>query len=152
MDEKDIQVLISGTVNFFSTLVDSTADVRAPYLVPESGVPLMDYTGVIDISGVRRGSIYFTAPSVLLRHILVKHGRTEVNDAIMADVVGEVANTISGNARRAFGHEFIISVPRMLQGRSGANTLRLGERAFIIPIAWRSYQAALVVSLSEPSS
>jgi chemotaxis protein CheX len=150
MDEKDIQVLISGTVNFFTTLVDTTAEVLAPYLVPEAGVPLLDYTGVIDISGARHGSIYFTAPSVLLRHILVKHGRTEITEKIMADVVGEVANTISGNARRAFGHEFLISVPRMIHGKEGANTLRLGERAFIVPIAWRQYQAALVVSLSEP--
>jgi chemotaxis protein CheX len=148
VDEKDIQVLISGTVNFFTTLVDTSAEVLAPYLVPETGAPLMDYTGVIDISGARRGSIYFTAPSVLLRHILVKHGRTEVNDMIMADVVGEVANTISGNARRAFGHEFIISVPRVLHGKEGQNTVSLGERAFIVPIAWRQYQAALVVSLT----
>jgi chemotaxis protein CheX len=150
VNEHDIQALIAGTVNFFTTLVDSSADVKAPYLVPESGVLLLDYTGVIDVTGVRRGSIYFTAPSVLLRHILVKHGRTEITDDIMADVVGEVANTISGNARRVFGHEFIISTPRMMQGKDGANTLKLGERAFIVPIHWRSYQAALVISLSEP--
>ena len=110
---------------------------------------LADRRVVLTPYGDRYGSIYFTAPSVLLRHILVKHGRTEISELIMADVVGEVANTISGNARRVFGHDFIISTPRMLHGRVGAETLTLGARAFIIPIAWRAYQAALVVSLSE---
>jgi chemotaxis protein CheX len=152
MDEKDIQALISGTVNFFGTLVDSSAEVLAPYLVPDEGVLLMDYTGVIDVAGVRTGSIYFTSPGALLRYILVKHGRTQIDESFMADVVGEVANTISGNARRVFGHEFEISVPRVLTGKDAHKQLKLGARAFIVPIAWRQYQAALVVSLSEAKS
>lgn len=149
MDEHDIQALIEGTVKCFSTLVDAGTEVLAPYLVPDEGVPLLDYTGVISVSGARVGSIYFTAPSALLRHILVKHGRTEINEQVMADIVGEVANTISGNARRVFGHEFEISVPRVLTGKDELKTLKLGQRAFIVPIAWRQYQAALVVSLTE---
>ena len=32
------------------------------------------------------------------------------------DLVGEVANTISGNARKVFGREFLISVPVMIEG------------------------------------
>jgi chemotaxis protein CheX len=149
MDEQDIQALIAGTVKFFATLVDASAEVLAPYLVPDEGVLLLDYTGVINVGGARTGSIYFTAPSALLRHILVKHGRTEITPAIMADVVGEVANTISGNARRVFGHEFAISTPRVMSGRDAQSILKLAQRSFIVPIAWRQYQAALVVSLSE---
>jgi chemotaxis protein CheX len=129
-------------------MVDSSAEVLAPYLVPDTGAPLLDYTGCIDVNGSRTGCIYFTAPSALLRHVLVKHGRTDINAEIMADVVGEVANTISGNARRTFGHDFLISVPRVFQGKHIPGGLSLGDRAFIVPIAWRQYQAALVVSLN----
>ncbi len=137
INEEDIKILIEGTVKFFATLVDSSAEVLAPYLVPHKGAPMMDYTGVIDINGSRTGCIYFTAPSALLRHVLVKHGRTDISNEIMADVVGEVANTISGNARRAFGHDFLISVPRVFAGTSPAGALALSDRAFIVPIAWR---------------
>jgi len=66
----------------------------------------------------------------------------------MRDLVGEVANTISGNARRDFGGDFVISVPSVLSGEPQAIAPKSGTRSFIIPINWRSHSAKLVVSLS----
>jgi chemotaxis protein CheX len=67
----------------------------------------------------------------------------------MRDLVGEVANTISGNARRDFGREFVISVPCVLTGEKRPELpVKPGMRSFIIPINWRSHSAKLVVSLT----
>lgn len=146
MDEADIQVLIDGTLEYFQQLVDRSTAIGAPYLMTESDPVLSDFTGLIDIDGVRSGSIYFTAPSAMIRHILATHGETQASAEIMQDVVGEVANTISGNARKHFGRGFEISVPRIIAGRN-AGELRLAERSFVVPVTWRQYEAALVVSL-----
>jgi chemotaxis protein CheX len=149
MDENDLNVLVEGTIRYFGSSVDRAAAVGTPYLLTERGQALVsDYTGLIGVSGARRGCIYFTAPSAMLRHILLSHGETEIDGNYMADVVGEVANIISGNARRVFGHDFAISVPDVFSGRPAAGKLRLGERSFVIPINWRQYRAALVVSLA----
>jgi chemotaxis protein CheX len=150
MDETDLNVLVEGTVRYFESAVDRAAAVGTPYLMTDrKQAVLSDYTGIIGITGARRGCIYFTAPSAMLRHILLSNGETEIDAHYMADVVGEVANVISGNARRVFGHDFAISVPELFAGRPSAGELPLAERAFVIPINWRQYRAALVVSLAE---
>ncbi|MCB1629467.1 MAG: hypothetical protein KDI48_17185, partial [Xanthomonadales bacterium] len=69
MDEGDIQVLIDGTVHYFHRSLDRTAEVGTPYLLEDRQRIISDYTGVIGITGVRRGCVYFTAPSAMLRHI-----------------------------------------------------------------------------------
>jgi chemotaxis protein CheX len=66
----------------------------------------------------------------------------------MRDLVGEVANTISGNARRDFGRDFVISVPSVLSGERPEIPQKPGSRSFVIPINWRSHSAKLIVSLT----
>ncbi len=108
-----------------------------------------EYTGVINISGKREGVVYFTAPKAMLTVLLMKMQENDFSHETMRDLVGEVANTISGNARRDFGRDFVISVPSVLVGREArACRSRPGVRSFIIPINWRSHSAKLVVALA----
>jgi chemotaxis protein CheX len=65
----------------------------------------------------------------------------------MCDLVGEVANTISGNARRDFGKDFMISVPQVVAGDPEKVQTPDNTRSFVIPINWRSHSAQLVVCL-----
>ncbi len=149
MDENDIQILIDGTIHYFRATVGQSTEGGAPYLVENREPVISDFTGIITISGSYSGCVYFTAPRAMLRHILMANGETRADAEFMADVVGEVANTISGNARRHFGNEFEISVPDVFEGRDEADSLKLAERSFVIPISWRQYRASLVVSLIE---
>jgi chemotaxis protein CheX len=64
----------------------------------------------------------------------------------MRDLVGEVANTISGNARRDLGKGFVISVPKVVANASDPFVVP-HERSFVIPINWRTHAAKLVVCL-----
>ena len=75
-----------------------------------------DYTGVINISGKREGVVYFTAPRAMLTVLLIKMHENDFSHENMCDLVGEGANTISGNARRDFGREFVISAPNVVHG------------------------------------
>jgi len=66
----------------------------------------------------------------------------------MRDLVGEVANTISGNARRDFGRDFVISVPSVLSGEKPQIPQKPGLRSFIIPIKLAQSLRQLIVSLT----
>jgi chemotaxis protein CheX len=56
--------------------------------------PVFDYTGVIGISGSRRGGVYYTAD----RKLLEEFGKSmpeeaDLDEAAFGDMVGEMANT-----------------------------------------------------------
>jgi chemotaxis protein CheX len=83
----------------------------------------------------------------MLTVMLMRMGETELTQENMCDLVGEVANTISGNARRDFGKDFMISVPTVLSGDPEKVVTPDNIRSFVIPINWRSHSAQLVVCL-----
>lgn len=147
MSEQTLQVFIDGVVRFFEHTNDKNVKVGAPYLVENETPAAYDMTGVIGISGPYRGCVYFTAPRILLKHLLLSIGETETTNDYLFDLVGEVANTISGNARSSFGHEFMISVPAMIEGAPGTIHLPKNMRSYVIPIYWKSYHAAVVICL-----
>ena len=145
--EHELKTFVESTTNFFEVAAQQPATVGSPYLM-EGAPAVHDYTGVISISGKRAGVVYFTAPKAMLTVLLMKMQENDFSHETMRDLVGEVANTISGNARRDFGRDFVISVPSVLTGERPDFALKSGQRSFIIPINWRSHSAKLVVSLS----
>ena len=141
--EQELKTFVEGTTNFFEVAAQQPASIGSPYLL--EGTPAVhEYTGVINISGKREGVVFFTAPKAMLTVLLMKMQENDFSHETMRDLVGEVANTISGNARR----DFVISVPSVLSGEKPAIPQKPGQRSFIIPINWRSHSAKLVVSLS----
>jgi chemotaxis protein CheX len=143
LDQNDLCVFIDALSHFFSQLTREDAEVRPSYLSAGES-PTQDYTGLISISGQYHGKVYFSAPSALLRHLLLAQGETHVSEANLLDQVGEVANTLAGNARRYFGDRFVISVPQTLRGVPQATD---STRPFVIPLSWKKYQALLVVDV-----
>jgi chemotaxis protein CheX len=149
MAEKTLQVFIDGVVRFFEHTSDKHVKVGTPYLVENNSPAAYDITGIIGISGPYRGCVYFTAPRILLKHLLMAIGETDTRNEHLFDLVGEVANTISGNARSTFGHDFMISVPVMLEGAPNNIHLPKDSRSYVIPVYWKTYHAAVVICLEE---
>gem|GEM_PF-881613 len=85
-------------------------------------------------------------PRGMLTVLLMRMQETDTSDENIKDLVGEVANTISGNARRDFGKSFVISVPVVIAHDSDKVTTP-HPRSFVIPINWRTHSAKLVVCL-----
>ncbi len=147
MQKEDLQVFIDGAVRYFDQMSESPAEVQTPYLEENEVSIKHEYTGIIGISGKKKGCVYFTAPESLLKHLLLMIGEFDSSDDAMADLVGEVANTISGNARQYFGSEFMISVPVVVNGDTKRIKLPSDLRSYVIPVVWRNYEAAIVISL-----
>lgn len=149
MSEETLRIFIDGVVNYFSHTSDKDVKVGTPYLVENRSPAAFDYTGIIGISGPTRGTVYFTAPAALLKHLLLALGEQDTSLDNVLDLVGEVSNTISGNARSEFGRDFHISVPVVVQGAPGAIHLPKELRSYVIPVYWKAYSAAVVICLEH---
>ncbi len=147
MTRVELETFVGGTTHYFQTAANQPATVGSPYLVNEGAPTLLEYTGIISVGGKRKGTVYFTASRPMLTVLLMRLGETDMTHENMCDLVGEVANQISGNARRDFGSEFMISVPRVLSGPQPEPVTPPNTRSFVIPINWRSHSAQLVVCL-----
>lgn len=147
MTKVELETFVEGTTNYFETAANQPASVGSPYIVQDGHPTIQEFTGMISIAGKRRGVVYFTASRPMLTVMLMRMGETELTQDNMCDLVGEVANTISGNARRDFGKDFMISVPTVVTGEPDKALTPDNIRSFVIPINWRSHSAQLVVCL-----
>lgn len=147
MDEKELRVFIDIVSQYFERQTSRVPEMGSPYLGEPNALPIHDFTGVIGISGERQGCVYFTARRELLRQLLLHVGETDISDSNLSDLVGEVANTISGNARRHFGPDFMISVPVVVDGNAKAIQVPRTVKAYVLPLRWHKLEATLVVSL-----
>ena len=149
VNEDLINVFFEGVMSYFDHIPDMEAEVGTPYLIKNDSPVAFDITGLISISGTHKGCVYFTAPNIFLAHILTLMGEINRSKENLLDLSGEIANTISGNARATLGHGFNISVPVVVQGELKNIDLPQGMRSFAVPIVWRKYKTLLVVSLES---
>lgn len=149
MIEARFQVFIDSVANYFAQLHDDEIIIDTPFLQDNHAPVLSDYTGVIGITGNNKGLVYFTAPQDLLYQMLSAMKETDQSEDNLVDLVGEVANTIAGNARTEFGVEFNISVPLVFKGKPENMILPKDKHSFIIPITWKNNKAAIVIYLQN---
>lgn len=148
MSDEEIKVFIASVVRYFERVSGQPAEVDPPYIKGVDSVTL-DFTGVIGISGRHRGAVYFTSGAEQLTELLHHLGDTAVGFSELEDLVGEVANTIAGNARQYFGSEFLISVPIVLFGRPDKISFPRHLKSFVIPITWRTHRSYLIICLER---
>ncbi len=147
--ENALHVFVDGVLHYFEHTDDKGVKVGSPYLADEVEPAMHDFTGIIGVSGPYKGSVYFSAPRLLLTHLLMSMGEADTGLENILDLVGEVANTISGNARKTFGREFMISVPVMIEGAIHKMHTPKHTRCYVIPVYWKSYAASVVVCLEK---
>lgn len=146
-DQKSISIFIESLTNFYRQMGIENMKVGTPYLQDSSEPPISEFTGVIGISGAHQGCVYFTCPREILSYLLKSMGEDEIKLELLSDLVGEIANTIAGNARKHFGEEFMISVPVIVQGYPERIYLPENTKCVVIPTHWKTYQSIIVVAL-----
>ncbi len=147
MNETDLHFFIDSTVNYFNEVTNEKATAGIPFIKDEDPV-VLEYTGIIGISGKRKGSVYVTASDEMLRSIAkLILGQDVIEKSDIKDLVGEIANTISGNVRQAYGSSFMISVPVVIEGKAKDIKMPDNIQSFVIPITWQEFKSFLVVCL-----
>ncbi len=147
MQAEDLAVFVDGIANYFSSTTATEAAVGTPFLSKDVNDYISDYTGIIGISGNKKGSIFFSASRRMMVHVLSGMGLISTKDSKLMDLVGEICNTVSGNARREFGEEFNISVPVTIQGKPEDMGVSEVANIYVIPIEWKQQRANLIVNL-----
>jgi chemotaxis protein CheX len=149
LGEQEIKVFTDTVTHYFSQLTREAAAVRGAYLEREgNATPSFDFTGQIVVSGLYRGSVTVSAPRAMIRHLLVALHETDHSEDNLRDTVGELANTLAGNARRHFGERMEISVPTTASG--GIPVSSNGrQRPYVIMVNWKTYSASLVVDIEK---
>ena len=149
MNETDIHFFIDSTLNYFDIMTKVKLETGIPYL--SNGKPTaLEFTGIIGVSGERKGSIYLTTSAEMLNKISeealgIKNPTTEG----IKDLIGEITNTISGNVRQVYGDNFMISVPVVIEGKPKDIKMPSDINSFVIPMKWKEYPLYLVVCLEQ---
>jgi chemotaxis protein CheX len=145
---EDIEIFAEAIGTFFDNVTGRPAQVRTAYVFDDPA-PIVwnDFNGVIRVSGGFRGSITFAAPEPMLSDLLGHMGEKMPTDVHFIDVAGEIANQMSGRARRHFGEALDISTPIACGKRGTEVKRRAAGPAYAIPLVWGGHEAHLVVHL-----
>lgn len=146
LQEQELGAFIASVSHFFKHATGDAAEIRSAFLADtDSYLDFFDFAGIVDVSGEWSGSLYFSAPRGMLSHILLSYGSETYTDEDHLDLIGEIANMFSGQARKALGEGLEISVPR----RCTRIAIKPGcePRPYVVPLAWRGFEAIVVVDL-----
>ena len=141
-------VFLSSISAFFTQIDDAGVTIDTPYLNNNKSVVGYDYSSIITISGPLTGCVYVSAPSTMLREIIKVMEEPDSSIAMMKDLLGEMANTISGNARTEFGADFIISPPKIVEGGISVSYLPKDRHSYVTPFHWRGYTAVIGICVA----
>lgn len=141
-------VFLSSINAFFTQIDDTRVSIDTPYLNNNKSAIGYDYSGIIKISGPLTGCVYVSSSSNMLREIIRVMGEPDSSITMMKDLLGEMANTISGNARTEFGADFIISPPNIIDGIPSTSYLPSDRHSYITPFRWRGYSAVIGICIA----
>ncbi|MBI3560546.1 MAG: chemotaxis protein CheX [Gammaproteobacteria bacterium] len=150
INETELKVFIDSVTHYFSHLTQESAEVRSAYL-NNASIPQLDYTGLISITGQYRGCVYFTTTERCLRKLLRSMRESDLREENLLDAVGEIANTIAGNARRHFGNTLLISVPQTMRGAVDKIGVVVRARPYSIMLSWAGHDAVVIVDIELDS-
>lgn len=148
MKAEKLHVFIESVAHFFKQIRSDDVEVDTPYLNDNTHPLAYDYSGIINITDPLEGCVYVSSETPMLRNILLHMGEPATTEALLKDLVGEIANTVSGNARREFGSDFIISTPIVVEGVPNETYLPTNKRSYIIPVKWDRYKTLIGICLS----
>jgi chemotaxis protein CheX len=149
MEESILRIFARCIIRYFTTTTGESATMSAPFLGSSDEELSLDFSAVIGVSGNYRGNVFYTASREKLQLLLPLLGESVPNDTLCGELVGEMTNTYSGNAREELGGSFMISTPFLLQGKNEVVRPASGIPCYILPIEWRGHQSRLLISLEK---
>jgi chemotaxis protein CheX len=147
MEEYILKIFAKSITRYFDAVADGGAVLGAPYLGGENESAGLGFSAVIGISGSYRGNIYYTATREKLNALLPSLGESTPDDNLCAELVGEITNTISGNAREQLGSGFMISTPFILEGRPLSVHTTKNTALYVLPVTWKHHSSRVLIAI-----
>lgn len=147
LNEAELKLFVESVRRYFKVLTKQEPEITSAYL-GTTEVAGYDYNGIVTFSGSFNGHVIVSMPAQLLKELLLMQGETDMSEGNLLDAVGEIANTLGGNARKSLGSSLQISVPVKLHGSSGIRA-RVRKRPYVITLRWNRQPALVCLDMSR---
>ena len=147
LHEAELKLFVDSVRRYFQVLTKQEPQITSAFL-GTGDVDGHDFNGIVTFSGSYNGHVMVSMPPQLLRELLLLQGETDLSENNLLDAVGEIANTLGGNARKSLGAGLQISVPVKLHGGSGVKA-RVRKHPYIITLRWNHQPAMVCVDMER---
>jgi hypothetical protein len=149
MNSEELKIFQNITFDYFAKMAPDAAPpaLEEAYLLFEKPI-LLDYTSLVTIAGAYEGCLCLTVSAGLVGRLLQLHGEPKDEEAVRLDMCRELSNILSGNANRAFGENWSISVPQTYPS-DGAEGRNFPGCTFVMPFSWNGSAGCLVIGLER---
>ena len=147
LNANELKLFVESVRQYFKVLTRHEPQITSAFLATGE-LQGFDYSGIVSFSGAFNGQVIVSTPGALLRELLVLQGETDLSQSNLLDAVGEIANTLGGNARRTLGPALQISVPVKLHG-SGGIQARVRKHPYAITLKWNHQPAVVCIDLER---
>ncbi|HET6828127.1 MAG TPA: chemotaxis protein CheX [Ramlibacter sp.] len=147
LQETELKLFVDSVRRYFQVVAKQEPQITSAFLAT-ADLEGFDYNGIVTFSGSYNGHVIVSMPGQLLKELLLLQGETELSEGNLLDAVGEIANTLGGNARKTLGSSLNISVPVKLHGTSGIRA-RVRKHPYVITLRWNHQPALVCVDMSK---
>lgn len=147
LHEADLQLFADAIKNYLQVTTRQAPQVTSAFL-GTGNFERFEFNGIVNFSGSYTGQVVVSMPQILLRELLLLQRETDLSNQNLLDAVGEIANTLAGNARKTLGPELDISVPIKIQGTAAAKA-SVRQHPYVITLRWGHHQAMVCVDLER---
>lgn len=145
--EDDLRLFVDSIKRYLLVTTRQEPQLTSAFL-GTGDVQGYEFNGIVTFSGSYNGQVVVSMPARLVREILLLQQETDLSDGNLLDAVGEIANTLAGNARKTLGPDLQISVPIKLQGAHGIKA-RVREHPYVITLRWNHHTAMVCVDMER---
>lgn len=149
LNEEELKFFVDSVRIFFKKTVQSEPEITSAFLGTVD-IEGYEFNGIVTLSGSYDGQIIVSMPKQMLREILLLQQEVNLDDNNLLDIVGEIANTFAGNARKKLSHgdALTVSVPIKLQGTNKTKA-RVRKHPYMIVLSWNKYPALVCVDIEK---
>ncbi len=147
LQEEELKLFVDSVRRYFKVTTGEEPKITSAFLATTE-VQGHEFNGIVNFSGDYNGQVMVSMPEQVLRELLLLQGETDLSEANLLDAVGEIANTLAGNARKSLGAGLNISVPLKLMGPMGIRA-KVRERPCAITLRWGHLPALVCVDLER---
>lgn len=147
LDGSELKMFVESVRQYFRVLTKQEPQITSAFLAT-GDLQGHEYNGIVTFSGSYNGHVIVSMPGQLLKELLLLQGETDVSQGNLLDAVGEIANTLGGNARKSLGPALNISLPVRLHGNSGIQA-RVRKHPYAITLRWNHQPAVVCIDMEK---
>ena len=147
LNPDELKLFVESVRQYFKVLTRQEPQITSAFLATGE-LQGYDYNGIVTFSGAYNGHVIVSMPGQLLKELLALQGETDMGQGNLLDAVGEIANTLGGNARKSLGSALQISVPVKLHGSAGIQA-RVRKHPYAITMRWNHQPAVVCIDMER---